>query len=463
MNDQTKQTIEIFGFQPIKIRDNIFQDLIAAPNLLSKLPASSPLHNRWIPAQLLQNNSSPYWINPESSVSKFNFTLFYPDNQQTDTLEKDLLEQCEIELGKHFRIDKEKSSFSLAVNKFNCFMLIIHIHLTATTSICQFHYDKVPAAVRHVIEPQSNNIWSNAVIEASRQAVLEFLSLAYNKKVILNDITIGHNSLHIVSAFNGLDLPENELKNVCLKIHAAEERNNLKFDLALQKINPKTLAHFGWSYSTICNLDKPTVLACLPVVYYQQQNWHLTKFLRGYILETMLDISQNDNDLSLQKKSMGFDKLVVAFKLFLVDYADFKSTLKPFQWEIAFHIEDYWQLNESYAIIQDTFATVREYIGRKFTYKSNKIQRRQNLSLLVIALIQFIGIISVLESYLNLLHIDETTYQEFPFVQWAADDFVRLTIPIWLLLASGAILVYVYNELLLSGLAHKIRQFLGKE
>jgi hypothetical protein len=186
-----------------------------------------------------------------------------------------------------------------------------------------------------------------------------------------------------------------------------EDQEQRRHNSSISLDYPGSYVHVGWNYGVALNLPRNLNQKIFCMVLFLQIYYYEIRFFKDYFQKSLLDSPSRKTTTEHSLES--FQGFQIAYRRMILDYKTYKSGLYPKLHKEFTRIEQFWHIPDDIGFITETFELQRDFLDRKFQLEGERINRRQDVALNIIALLEIAALYEVWRGAVEL----KTEHQDY--------------------------------------------------
>lgn len=407
-------TINFLGVQPIDLDTTLYTSLLSKKTSFQNKNDKKLYSMDWL--DNYTNIYDVYEILDELSMQKI------LDNSLIDDLKKKEFipynkDKINFELSLY--LNQEKTKYALYFDpRFFYFVLVYDLCFDIPNNLLEncIKYDGTKNnklnndlynTVRKLIVRENDHSqlssWGEEIQAITRQKIYNFIKENYKIEAELSQVSIPNNSCNISVFIDASELDNVEkLANNFIELNQYAERNTTSLELR-KLYNDTVFYSFNGRFHTIVFTKKQDQYRFYPLQFHIQYMWFLVERYNKLMNKINLDLMQDDSVKILNKYSKIINAMINKIELLNLHDKNFKHSIEADYQNIYKANERQWAIEELLESSKQYINFFKDYLDRLFQQKNELYQKRQNLILLAISILQLVALISVWTDYLALL------------------------------------------------------------
>jgi len=439
-------TIEIFTIQPIRFNSKATDFFSKKFSILD-----SSAYSEWMSISSFSNSLNVkdrfFW---ESFYAKLgnDFLINVSSFTSTNDTRKFFNNNFCVEVNCFNAADEIRFMTFLIVDNFNifsyCTVSFIEGFLVGESSLPPLWMKKI------ISNKNATNPYYNGLNISTRCILRSFDKVSKLKSI---DFTphIEESTCHTITKYNGFD---DSLKKVVKTIHKEEEFKNIYDEGYTQLPECRDgFVHFGWSFSTLFNIQTKMADELIVNMYFLQSIWYLQRIhrisLESIISNQCISMS-HDKDL---KNHKALDRICAQRQMMTLKVNRLRALLKPWQ-VLSFEATlSYWKIDVSTDEMKDLIDISKDVFARKISRHTLWQSRLQTNILFFLSSIQILALVNNIRAYLNFSPPGTFFLKQY-------NDPIYYALPIVALLSSALFIFIVYFRYIKTFIRSLFKHFL---
>ncbi len=185
-----------------------------------------------------------------------------------------------------------------------------------------------------------------------------------------------------------------------------EDQEQRRHNSGISLDYPGSYLHVGWNYGIALNLPRNLNQKIFCMVLFLQIYYYEIRFFKDYFQKSLLE---SPSRAATERSLESFQGFQIAYRRMILDYKTYKSGLYPKLHKEFTRIEQLWHIPDDIGFITETFDLQRDFLDRKFQMEGERINKRQDVALNIIALLEIAALYEVWRGAVEL----KTEHQDY--------------------------------------------------